>query len=347
MNRFLAVAILEILISAPMAADLAPQHIVRLNEAFRIAGVLGPRVWPGFTATDAPVILIDGESEYLLNIDGAAEGFTASAQTFRGRPVYVRPRVFPPNLRASFPAVMGRATVVMGTPSGSGTRGDGAIWTVTVVHEMFHVFAYNHGEPEKVAALAIGPPREAQWQLDYPFPYHDERVRRAMHVAGCDLYRCIESSADLPYESGVADEAVHTLGDLLDAAFPGRKDLAYARFVATKEGVARYFEYRVAELAARDYSPTPDYAKLDGTDAFAMAWDNFYKAMPFQIKHLGNVSQSRSEFYSLGLGLALVLDRIEPEWQKRYFESGVWLDGQLHDAAQRVKAASSCPVPAK
>ncbi|HEX7677869.1 MAG TPA: hypothetical protein VF713_07080, partial [Thermoanaerobaculia bacterium] len=183
--------------------------------------------------------------------------------------------------------------------------------------------------------LAIGPANDSNWQLSYPFPYTDTRIRRAMHGTGRGLYRCIESDNGVPYESNVADDAVQTLGDLLDALYPGSKNYAYLKFVVTKEGVARYFEYRIAELAARDYHPTPAYASLDGAGAFTRAWESYYKPMPFQIKQLGNVSQSRNEFYNFGLGMALVLDRIEPDWQKKYFDAGVWLDDLLHDATRR------------
>jgi hypothetical protein len=62
--------------------------------------------------------------------------------------------------------------------------------------------------------------------------------------------------------------------------------------------------------------------------------------MPLQIKQLGNVSQSRNEFYNYGLGMALVLDRIAPEWQKKYFDPGEWLDDLLHDATRKGEQAS-------
>ncbi|HXH41748.1 MAG TPA: hypothetical protein VNN08_24200 [Thermoanaerobaculia bacterium] len=340
MKRLL-ITLFAALFALPLAAEVAPEHLVRLAESFRMAEVLGPRVWPGFTAADSPVILIDGKSEYLLNSRERPEGFTATDQTFRGRIVYFRPSVFPPSLQASFPAI-GRPAVVIGTPEGTST--EPPVWTIVVLHELFHVYTFTHGEIEKVASLAIGPSDDGRWQLTYPFPYTDARVRRAMHVAGHALYGCIGSGADLPYEADVADEAVRTFGDLVDASFPGTKDRSYMKFVITKEGVARYFEYRIADLAARDYKPTAAYVELEGANAFTRAWDSYYKAMPFQIKHLGNVSQSRNEFYNLGMGIALVLDRIEPEWQKKYFDAGVWLDDLLHEAAQGVKAANACPI---
>ena len=339
----LVITMFVILAAIPLTAQLATQHLVRLNESFRMAELLGPRVWRGFTAQESPVILIDGEHEYLLNSNDGPEGFTATTQTFRGRPVFSRPRVFPPELQASFPAI-GRPAVVIGTPEGTGT--EPGVWTIVVLHELFHVYAFGHGEMEKVAMLAIGPSNDGQWQLTYPFPYTDAQVRRAMHLAGHDLYRCIASDEELPYEANVADEAIRTFGDLLYAAYPGTKDYAYAQFVVTKEGVARYFEYRIAALAAREYTPLAAYAALDGADAFAKAWESRYKSMPFQIKQLGNVSQSRNEFYNLGLGMALLLDRVSPGWQEEYFAPGLWLDDLLHEAAEKVKAANACPLPA-
>jgi hypothetical protein len=332
----LVITLFTVLLAMPLAAEVAQQHLVRLAESFRMAEVLGPRVWPGFSAADSPVILIDGKSEYLLNSKNKPEGFTATEQTFRGRTVFSRPAVFPPGLQASFPAI-GRPAVVIGTPEGTETKP--AIWTIIVLHELFHVYAFAHGENDKVAALAIGPENDGRWQLTYPFPYTDLRVRRAMHVAGHDLYHCIEGNTDLPYETNIADESVRTFGDLLDALFPDTKNHAYMKFVVTKEGVARYFEYRIAELAARDYKPSAEYSALDGVDAFTNAWETYYKAMPLQIKNLGNVSQSRGEFYNFGLGMALVLDGIDPAWQKKYFDAGVWLDDLLHDFAQQVKTA--------
>ena len=48
------------------------------------------------------------------------------------------------------------------------------------------------------------------------------------------------------------------------------------------------------------------------------------------------MSRSRLEFYSLGLGVALTLDRLDPSWKARYFEPGVWSDDLLREALDRV-----------
>lgn len=333
-----------LLFAADLHAAVAPEHLVRLDEAYRLADTIGAAVWPGFRANEAPVVLIDGDFEYLLNSAAPAGGFhDVTGQTFRERPVFVRPRTFAPKLQASFPAI-GRDAVVIGTAEATGLMP--ARWTTVVLHEFFHVYEGTRGQYDKVAALAIGPRNDGQWQLDFPFPYADERVRRALHLTGLDLYRAIESDADLAYDAHAASEALQNVVDVLALAFPtATKNASYMKFVATGEGVARYFEYRVAELAARAYKPSDTFAKQEGAGAFRDAWESYYRTLPYQIKHLGNVSRSRPEFYSLGLGLALVLDRIRPGWQGDDFIRSGWIDDTFRDAVS--PAPASCPAPGK
>ena len=300
-------------VAAPPQID--PADLARLDDAFRIAGTFGPRVWPGFTAAGAPVILIRGDFEYLLNCDTGTPGFALlPSQRFRGKPVFVRPRTLPPNLLASFPAI-GRDTVVVGTPEA--TQRTPAYWTLTICHELFHVYQGEHGMTEKVATLAIGPQNDPSWQLDYKFPYNDPRVVNAMHLLGDSIFEALQDED--PYRARVVGDALHNLLDLLSP-----KDAAYLRFVVLKEGIARYFEYGVAKLA----SPK--------------TWQHDYEPMRFTIEHLGRVSHSRTEFYALGLGLGLLLDRVDPQWQQAYFNDNRWLDDIYLHAVD--EAPPSCPT---
>ncbi|HVR44633.1 MAG TPA: hypothetical protein VMS56_14450 [Thermoanaerobaculia bacterium] len=316
----------------PPAAEL-----VRLDEAFRIAERLGPRVWPDFTADEAPVLLLANEREYLLNTPGGAEGFEPVNARFRGRGVFARAKVFPPGLEASFPAI-GRECVVIGTAEATGKSG--ARWTLIVLHELFHVFQAEHlGLGERVSKLSIAKDPSGQWQLDHPFPYREPSIGRALHVVGYGLFRTLESSADRAYQAEVAAESLETLLDLLAALHPDEGHGEYLRFAATKEGLARWFEYRIAREAAAAWEPSPRFSELEGADAFARVWEESYAALPNQIKHLGRVSRSRSEFYNLGLGLALVLDQIDPAWQARL--SDAWLDRAFLDSVAAARPAAS------
>lgn len=283
-------------------AAVDPADLARLDEALSIAEVLGPRVWPGFAAGNAPIILVRGESEYLLNSDSPAAGFTpVEGERFRNRPVFVRARTFPPNLLASFPAI-GRDAVVVGTPEATGRAP--AEWVLTICHELFHVYQGANGMVRKVNSLEIGPPMDPSWQLAYKFPYEDRRVVAALHILGHEMAVALRGNPAVVHDA---------LQNLLDLLTP--KDAAYLRFVVTKEGTARYFEYRLAQLAAKEKG-----------GAYLDAWTSTYAPMTDSLEHLGLDPKSRSEFYPLGLGLGLLLDAADPAWQRTYFDDGVWLD---------------------
>ncbi len=179
-------------VEAPPPADA---DLLRLQEAFRLAQTIAPRVWNGFAADDAPIVLIRGEFEYVLNDDVAPDGFEKMTQSFRAHPIYARPRTFPPGLEASFPAI-GRDAVVIGVPEVSGRTAAG--WSIIVCHELFHVYQRRHGMAEKIASLNIGPRNDANWQLNYPFPYKTERVVRALNLLGWRATSSIASRSSPP-----------------------------------------------------------------------------------------------------------------------------------------------------
>lgn len=100
------------------------------------------------------------------------------------------------------------------------------------------------------------------------------------------------------------------------------------RYQIANEGVARYFEYRMARLAAQgEYRPLATFA--DSAEPYKEAWDGRYSRQPYLIKHAGHVSRSRVEFYAIGHGMALLLDRVQPDWKQSYFEEGVWMEDLL------------------
>jgi hypothetical protein len=325
----------------PSSGDARPETLpelqrLRLEEAFRLAERTGPGIWPGFDASEAPVLLVVGETEYLLNRERPPEGFTPiEGDTFRSRPVFRRARVLPQALLATFPAI-GESTVIVGTAEATGrspTR-----WVLTVVHELFHVFQAGRGLNEKIEALAIGSPEDPSWHLEFPFPYGDDDVARAMHLLGYNLFRTVTddppNEAEIRYAAGTADEAMSNLLRLLALRFDDARNGNYLRYQVAKEGFARYFEYRVAEAAASDEEASVDgFLESEGARPYDEVWHAEYgMSQLYQLKHLGSVSRNRVEFYSLGLGIGMALDRLGADWKSVVLEPGVWPDAMLHDA---------------
>jgi hypothetical protein len=319
--------------SHPAVAD---ENLMLLTEAFHLTATLGEQVWPGFTGENVPVLLAQGDVEYLLGVDQPPAGFAQTRQNFRDRRIHARDRVLPSNLLATFPAV-GFNVVVVGTPEATGRAP--VHWVLAVAHEMFHILQGERGLDARVMTLEIGGENDSDWHLNFPFPYEDPDVQNAMHLLGFSLFRATVAGADpergFGYEARTSGEALSNLFAILELRFDDERAANYFRYQATKEGVARYVEYRLAEVAASgSYEPTPSFVKAHGNDSFAEIWESAYGMnMLYQIKHAGRVSRNRVEFYSLGLGLALTLDRLTAaDWKQRYFENGVWIDGLLRQA---------------
>ena len=345
--RFPAFAILFGLFSMGAAAGeqppLADVHRMRLEEAFHLVEQLGPQVWPDFQTNSAAILLIDGESEYALGREQAPSGFeVVTDDRFLGRPVFARGRQYSPYLLATFP-VEGVSTVVIGTAEQTGRSP--AAWVLTVAHELFHVFQSTSGLNDKISALEIGPPDDPSWHLDFPFPYDDADVQRAMHLLGYNLFRAAvaQDPSSVSYDARTAHEALANLLVLLDLRYGEDRNANYLRYQTGKEGVARYVEYRIAEEAAHSgYRPRESFTRSEGAAAYQQVWDEEYGMKQLnQVKHAGSVSRSRLEFYGLGLGLALTLDRVNADWKHRYFEPGIWIDELLRDATGP-ESAQSC-----
>jgi hypothetical protein len=302
------------------APPLSDEAVALIEAAYQMWTELGVHVWPGWAGTPAPFIYVDSEWEYAVHFPKALKGSVKRGTHPRLRtPVQVRKRVFSPDSTATMD-VEGITAVVFGTPTA--TQTSPARWRLTVQHEMFHVFqSANHGD-EKVRTLKLGPENDASWQLSFPFPYSDPEVMRLIHLQGYLAYLGISSQSadDARYAAGSALEAVQVYRAYLKNMDSDGRYYRYSQFQEWSEGVAFFVEYQMAKLAAQTGD---DYRK---------AWDSDYSRRLFLVKHAGRAAKSRTAFYHLGMGKALLLDRIKPTWKQDYFQQDVWMDDLLENA---------------
>lgn len=300
---FLIAGFLGLLMPGPLRAQ---QDLTRLIEDARfLVATSGEAIWPGFAATPAGVLLIDGDQERLYchpGQPGPAGDFSwggMNAQT--GCDVYVRDRVFPPNLLASFPAIDGVPTVVIGTPDATGL--DTAQWTRTLVHERFHQLQYSWpGYYPGTRALGLhGDDETAQWMLNYPFPYADKAVATALESMAAGLADAL--SVDQSIDGTARAEAIRRYVGARDdaAALLSAADWRYVEFQMWQEGVAAWTEAAVWEHAGEAGPPLRD--RLATT-----------------LKELDVADLARVSFYALGAGEAALLDTAGDEWRALYWQ---------------------------
>ena len=291
---------------------------IRLAEAFRVMDLFGPRLWEQWNDAPSAVLLVTPETEFLLHHDNPSSDFhSIGYDSLLESEVYVRPRVYSTNLLATFPAVNGVATIVIGqaenTEAKKSTR-----WVLTMLHEHFHQLQSSRpGYFENVKALNLSEgDKTGMWMLNYPFPYDSVDIYREFALAARKLQAAILSPRPifrfrLHQYRGFRKE----LSEMLTPA-----QNRYLSFQLWQEGIARYTELALAAMIAREYVPTEAFQNLDDYVPFA---DELEKLRNGTVSQLGNLllkKLKRSAFYPFGASEGILLDRCNPRWKTQYFE---------------------------
>lgn len=286
-----------------------------IAEAFRLSDALRDTVWSGWSAAPFPVLLVTDEAEYLIGLSPPSSGSFAPLgyDSILEDSVFARSPQYSPSLRATFPAVGGTPTVVVGPPDATESP---ARWVLTLLHEHFHQWQMTHPRYfQAVDSLGLaGDDTSGQWMLNYPFPYDSPAVQRRFQAL-------TESLADALEDDTTGRE---TLEKYLDARnrFTGalsRDDHRYFSFQVWQEGVARFVEYRLAHVAARQYQPSDEFAKQAGANAFAEAERTLREEIFAGLRETSLPNDRRVAFYPVGAAEALLLDRVRPSWREVYW----------------------------
>ena len=299
------------------AVGLSADDRIRLAEAYRIAATLGDSIWPGWSRIPLATLLVTDDREYLIRHPRPSNDFTrAGYDSLLGSDVFTRPRVFAPNLLATFPAVSGVPTIVIGRPSA--TSKTSTRWILTLLHEHFHQLqmtqpGYNAG----VTALNLTRgDQTGMWMLNYAFPYDSAAVQARFTEFTAELLRAFDN----PTDATTALPAIIASRDRLRAALAADDD-RYLGFQMWQEGVSRYTELTVARRAAAKYVPTPAFAALtDYTplrDAVAGLESEIRSSL--QGNPLGRLH--RVAFYAAGAAYAQTLQAASASWGATYWNT--------------------------
>ncbi|WP_300530893.1 hypothetical protein [Maricaulis sp.] len=303
---------IKFILAAGAAVTLAqdeqprPDLTALIAEARNIAVQHGETVWTGYADAPGTIILIDGETEFLLCHDGPAEGFTRlQRDDVTGCALARRDRNFPPNFLASFPAVDGTPSIVVGTPEGTGRTPDD--WMVTLLHERVH--QYQDSQPDSFArAMALdlhGGDQTGMWQINYAFPYEDADTAAAVRQLADLALMAVQQRGEPGFEAA-AQDFVRERQAFLASIDPA--DARYYDFQSWKEGVARWSELAIARAGAEDS------ARLAG---FAAAQN---ARMIRGLEAVDLPRQGRVAFYALGSAEAEILEHLDPAWRSRYLD---------------------------
>lgn len=291
---------------------------VRLAEAFSLSDKLGDDLWAGWSKVPFAVLLVTPDKEFLIRHPRPSEDFKSLGYDAQLKSdVYYRDRKFATNLLATFPAVGGLSTIVIGQAENTASK-TSTPWVITLLHEHFHQLQDSQPDFFKETEglnLSRGD-QTGMWMINYPFPYATPEVSQQFSVLARLIVKAIEAKDQVTFSSKLAAylEARNALKKMLSA-----DDYKYLSFQLWKEGIARYTEDRVAHWAASKYKPSREFRNLKDFTTFAAAAEQVRQGIVRELSTLKLEDYKRVAFYPLGAGEGLMLDRASPKWRIRYF----------------------------
>ena len=287
---------------------------VRLAEGRRLAAQICDQLWPGWGRTAFQVLLVGDSTEYLVDNQRLPDGFTRLGHdSVLGAEVWARPRRFPPTLLATFPAVSGLPTVVIGSAERTGKSS--TAWILTLLHEHFHQWQYSQpGYNDGVSRLGLARgDTTGQWMLNYPFPYDSAPVQRAVRNLAAALVQALNARPEARTRALAAVSDRRTaLRNLLTAA-----DYRYLEFQLWQEGVARFIEYAAGQAAA-EADPSADFRILPDYQPYSQVSERALRGLRNELEQLDLGERRRVAFYPIGAAWALLLDQARPDWKQVY-----------------------------
>ena len=298
---------------------------IRISDAFRIYERFGTRIWSSWNDAPFALLLITDDHEFLFRHPKPSDEFLlVRYDSLLQCSVYVRPRQFPLNLLATFPAIGGISTIVIGQPENT-EASQSSRWVLTVLHEHFHQL--QQSRPEYYANVQklnlSGGDQTGMWMLNYPFPYDSSDIVRQFAFAGRKLREAVTSpNPEFVLRYGQFREFRDELKELL-----GANDYSYVSFQLWQEGIARYTELTLARILADEYTPADEFRALDDYVPFREVNRQLRSTTIRALGNLASLPKSRRvAFYPFGAVEGLLLDRVNPAWRERYFSEPFFLE---------------------
>jgi hypothetical protein len=297
------------------------QDRVRIAEAFAVVDELGEKIWRGWSDAPRAVLLVTRDREYLVHHPYPTGDFTrVGYDSLLQSDVYTRERVYDPKLLATFPAVAGVPTIVIGQPQNTNAS-HSTRWVMTLLHEHFHQWQLSQpGYYDAVNGLGLARgDTTGMWMLNYDFPYETREVEVAFSYLCRSAAVAVKTSSEASVREYLA--AKGRFRQLLDA-----DDYAYFSFQIWQEGIARYTEVRLAESAGVSYRPTHRFESLEDFRPFARDAEETRAHLLSELSRVSLADSRRVAFYHIGAAEALLLDRVNSRWQADYFSRKFFTD---------------------
>ncbi|HLP37036.1 hypothetical protein [Lacibacter sp.] len=296
---------------------------IRIREAIHISKLVGDKLWKGINEVPFVVLLVTDSVEFLINHPYPSNDFVLSEDDkILNTKILYRQKRFPDWYLATFPAVNGVNCIVVGTPEK--TNKNSTNWIITLLHEHFHQYQFTSmNYYDEVNKLDLsGADETGMWQLNYAFPYDNVKTIQQFNKYTSALHKAVSNVERRSFKNDFRNylrERTRFRKSLTPA------DYRYFSFQIWQEGIARYTEYKfIHELD--NYIPTGEITQLKDFINFKDLKTRFYHAA------LNSITQSKLEiekricFYDIGFAEGILLDKLNPDWQKKYLTDRFYIE---------------------
>jgi hypothetical protein len=312
MRTLVAVFLFAGLAAAQQLKPIPADDATRVREFYRLTAQVQDQIWPGWGSTPAPLLLITSDTEYLTHRPSPPAEFKKIADEF-----YARPRQFPLNLLATFPAFGPPSVIVIGEPANTSAQ-TSTPWLITVMHEHFHQLQYSQPDYfKKLDDLGLSHgDKSGMWALNYAFAYDNPEVAQSFAKLRDQLLQTLAEQDPLKFHE-LSSRYLQARRAFF-AQLP-KDDGKYFSFQLWQEGMARYTQVRVAE-AVEKYQPTKNFSALPDYTPFSRYGASARVKTLEELKQVDLSRDRRDVVYSFGAAEGFLLDRIHPGWQQEYFQ---------------------------
>jgi hypothetical protein len=304
-------------------APPSPDIRAMIRDGAQIVAAQGDGVWPDLSATPVVVQLVERDREVAFCAAPIETFVMIGPDDTTGCLMQARPRDLPTDIAGA--TFLGDQPVIqIGAPEAlEASRAD---WTVLLLHEAFHLYQYRlpgYQEAVDQTGRALGA-SDISWILGHDFPYADPAVGDAFRELHTRALTFLAAQSDADIARAVA---AYVVARAAAEAAVGPGDWPYYEFQVGQEGVARWSELRLAQMAGREDAEIAAVA--------AEQWAGLAVSLR-AINDQGLAIWRRSSFYVLGAVEAEMLHRTSPGWQDAYRRAPFSMGTLLNDAAERL-----------
>ena len=299
------------------SSSLSPDDKANLAEVLRLQRELGEQLWPGFGQARIPIIVYNDRYEFLTGEPAPPSPWTlVEGDDVDGAAYYRRvasnPQAFAVQVGSAWVgSITSRAEINAKGPLKM-TRES---YVPMVHHEVFHAFQAVQGKEHFTKALE-------SYRVEAKYPAKEPGFAAAWDKEGGLLAAALvaKDSAELPAR---VEEFLRARETRRAQAGLSPELVAYERELEWLEGLGKYIEDRVPDLAA---------ARKDDL-RFSLYRPQFWRQadMLRLTKQLGR-QDGDLRFYLTGMAQAKLLDVLDPGWKRKIMQPGVFLEDLLRAA---------------